>query len=51
MIEEANNKTPDQKIMNEITRALARLQYGELVITVHNAKVVQIEKREKKRFT
>ncbi|MBU1087482.1 MAG: YezD family protein [Candidatus Omnitrophica bacterium] len=50
MIKETNNKPPDQKIIDEITRALLKMQYGELVITVHNAKVVQIEKREKKRF-
>ncbi|MFH1062889.1 MAG: DUF2292 domain-containing protein [Candidatus Omnitrophota bacterium] len=50
MIEKSNNKSPDQNIMNEITRALSQLEYGELVITVHNAKVVQIEKKEKKRF-
>ena len=48
--ENNNNKIMDQKIIDEITWSLVRMQYGELVITVHNAKVVQIEKREKKRF-
>lgn len=51
MTKENNNISPDQNIIKEVTRSLAQMKYGELVITVHNAKVVQIEKREKKRFT
>lgn len=39
-----------QAIINEITLSLQKIEYGEVVITVHNAKVVQIETREKKRF-
>ncbi len=39
-----------QAIINEIALSLQKIEYGEVVITVHNAKVVQIETREKKRF-
>ncbi|MCK4993721.1 MAG: YezD family protein [Candidatus Omnitrophica bacterium] len=39
-----------QVIINEIALSLQKIEYGEVVITVHNAKVVQIETREKKRF-
>jgi hypothetical protein len=39
-----------QKIMEEIRAAMAHIRYGEVVITIHDCKVVQIEKREKKRY-
>ena len=41
----------DPVILDEIVRALARIRHGALVITVHDARVVQIESRTKKRFT
>lgn len=40
----------DQKIADEILDAVRKLRYGEVVVTVYNSKVVQIEKKEKKRF-
>jgi len=43
-------KTIDQKILQEITKAIKQISYGEVVITIHNSQVVQIEKKEKKRF-
>lgn len=39
-----------QRIIREIKTAIESISYGEVVITIHNSKVVQIEKREKKRF-
>ncbi|PIV53421.1 MAG: DUF2292 domain-containing protein, partial [Elusimicrobia bacterium CG02_land_8_20_14_3_00_37_13] len=30
--------------------SLQQINYGELVITIHNSKIVQIEKTEKRRF-
>jgi len=39
-----------RKILNEIGRAIHQIQYGEVIVTIHNGKIVQIEKREKKRF-
>ena len=41
---------PDTKILDEIIAAIHDINYGEIVITIHNSKIVQIEKREKKRF-
>ena len=40
----------NKKIMNEIIKSIQQIKYGEVVITVHNSKVTQIEKKEKKRF-
>jgi len=40
-----------QRIILEIRNAIEHMDYGEIVITVHGSKVVQVEKREKKRFT
>ena len=37
-------------IIDEILRALEKIHYGEVVITIHDAKIVQIETRAKKRF-
>jgi len=39
-----------QHIISEIMKAAESINYGEVVITIHDSKVVQIEKREKKRF-
>lgn len=43
-------KVIDQKIVDEIVKTLHEMQYGELVITIHDGRLVQIEKKEKKRF-
>lgn len=40
----------DQIKIEEIVAAVKQVCYGEVVITIHDSKVVQIEKREKKRF-
>ncbi len=40
----------DKKILDEIIKSIQEIEYGEVVITIHNSKVVQVEKREKKRF-
>ena len=40
-----------QRVMLEIRKAIEAIDYGEIVITVHESKVVQIERRDKKRFT
>ncbi|MCM8787631.1 MAG: YezD family protein [Candidatus Omnitrophica bacterium] len=37
-------------ILEEIRKAIEDINYGEIVITIHNSKVTQIEKRQKKRF-
>jgi len=44
------NKDINQKISDEIVKSIQQIDYGEVVITIHNAKIVQIEKKEKRRF-
>ncbi|MCK4533188.1 YezD family protein [bacterium] len=43
-------KDNNSKIFNEILRAIKEINYGEVVIVIHDSKIVQIEKKEKKRF-
>ena len=40
---------PDE-VLEEIKHQLAFIQYGSLEIQVHNGQIVQIERREKKRW-
>lgn len=39
-----------QHIAQEVLMAIDNIEYGEVVLTIHDSKVVQIEKREKKRL-
>jgi hypothetical protein len=48
---EQNTNFSDTKILDEILAAIRDIDYGEILITIHNSKIVQIEKREKRRFT
>ncbi len=40
----------NEAILKEIIRAVNNLKYGYVQITVHNSKIVQIDKTEKTRF-
>ncbi|MCM8781720.1 MAG: YezD family protein [Candidatus Omnitrophica bacterium] len=40
----------EDKILEGILKSIHKIKYGEIVITVHNSQVVQIERREKERF-
>ena len=40
----------EDDVLVEIKRQLAHIQYGSLEIQIHNGQVVQLEKREKKRW-
>ncbi|MCA9405742.1 MAG: YezD family protein [Candidatus Omnitrophica bacterium] len=40
----------EQEIINEILKSIKDVKFGEVLITIHNSKVVQIDKKEKKRF-
>lgn len=40
----------DKKILDEILNFIRQINYGEVVITIHDSEIVQVEKREKKRF-
>lgn len=37
-------------VLEEIKFQLAQIQYGSLEIQIHNSQVVQLERREKKRW-
>ncbi|MFA5094118.1 MAG: YezD family protein [Candidatus Omnitrophota bacterium] len=40
----------EQKKLEEAVSFIKQLDFGEVVITVHDSEIVQIEKSEKKRF-
>ena len=44
------NATIDSHTRQEIVNAVSQISFGEVVLTIHDGKVVQIEKREKKRL-
>lgn len=39
-----------EDVLEEIRQQLAQIQYGSLEIQIHNGQVVQLERREKKRW-
>ncbi|MFD1453600.1 MULTISPECIES: YezD family protein [Oceanobacillus] len=41
----------DDVKLNHILKALKELEYGSVVITVHDGKITQIDTTEKKRFS
>ncbi len=43
--------TVDNRVLDEIARALASLRYGSIEITVHDGRVTQIESKKKIRLT
>lgn len=47
---EIENETGFREVLEDIKSHLAQLQFGSLEISVHNGQVVQIERREKKRY-
>ncbi len=46
----SQKKEIEQGILEEIVKSIQQISYGEVVLTIHNSKVVQIEKKDKKRF-
>lgn len=40
----------DNLKVEDILKFIKSVNYGEVVFTIHNSQIVQIEKREKKRF-
>jgi hypothetical protein len=40
----------DFPALNEIASAVRNIKFGQIVITVHNSKIVQVDKTEKLRF-
>lgn len=47
---ENNKRKIDHRILNEILESLQQIDYGEAKIVIHDSKIVQMEKIEKKRF-
>ncbi len=43
-------KDKNSEIFAEILKAIRKIKYGEVIIVIHDSKIVQIEKKEKKRF-
>lgn len=39
----------DQKVLDRVVNTIQSLEYGEVLITVHSSKIVEIEKKERKR--
>lgn len=51
MAHQVNGTNPvDEGVLKEIAALLAQIQYGSLEISIHNGRVVQLERREKKRI-
>lgn len=42
--------TISEEVLAEIKYQLAQIQYGSLEIQIHNGQIVQLERREKKRW-
>lgn len=51
MTHQVNGTNPvDEDVLKEIAALLAQIQFGSLEISIHNGRVVQLERREKKRI-
>ena len=40
----------DDRILREICDTIKQIKFGEIVVTIHDRQIIQIEKKEKKRF-
>jgi hypothetical protein len=47
---QSNKDIANYNIIRELLEAVKRIQYGSINITVHDAKVVQVEVTEKSRY-
>jgi hypothetical protein len=45
-----NENEMEEKIQSDIMKFIRQVNFGEVIITIHNSKIVQIERREKKRY-
>jgi hypothetical protein len=46
----ASAAQPESWALNEILRAIKGVRFGSIEITIHDSRVVQIERKEKVRF-
>jgi hypothetical protein len=42
--------TPISEVEAEVLRAIRNIRYGSVEVTIHDSRVVQIERKEKRRF-
>ncbi|MFB3895340.1 MAG: YezD family protein [bacterium] len=49
-MQQKSNYTVNSPVIKEIIKSLETIKYGQVQITVHNSKVVQIDRTEKTRF-
>ena len=49
--ENREGKTISADVQQEILRAISGIEYGSVEVIIHNAKVIQIEVRNKRRFS
>jgi len=49
--ENREEKTISADVQQEILRAISGIEYGSVEVIIHNAKVIQIEVRNKRRFS
>lgn len=45
-----NKKLINEAILKDINESITSLQYGQVTVTVHNSKIVQVEVTKKSRF-
>lgn len=38
-------------VCKEVLEAVSQIHFGEVILTIHDSQIVQIEKREKKRLS
>jgi hypothetical protein len=53
MTTQRENSAPgnsDKSIVDELVRAAGSLRFGQIVLTIHNSRIVQIDKTEKIRL-
>jgi len=46
-MENINNAS---SLLNDIVLIIQKIEYGEVIIRIHNSKVVEIEKKERQRY-
>lgn len=49
-MQDKNKNKLNQDVIDEIVESIQSIDFGEILIVVHDARVVQIEKKVKKRF-
>jgi hypothetical protein len=51
MVNERKMEGTEKKIFDEVLKFVREVKYGEVVIKIHDSRIVQIEKKVKERFS